>query len=148
MHWLRQQSTQACPRFPGTGLSPADEDMQAVHNLLNGCGVIPPVQIEDINPVCLQLFERIANTHMQAPPVISTVVRRKTLFLEGMCLVIRSVLGCKDNLVTVFPSRHPFSNPCFRLLVLVCVCGVDKVASGCNVGVKECEYLLLVHASP
>lgn len=56
-------------------------------------------------------------------------------------------LGSNNQLVTVAAELHPLANKLFGGLLLVVVGGVDEVAAGFVVGVKELEALLLVHGT-
>ena len=106
--------------------------------LLNPTRPVPPMQIQNINVIRLQLPQTIPHTDMQTLRMVPTPIRRLPLpFLPTP--VIRSKLRREDNMVPVPALGHPFPDPGLRLLILVIVGRVDEVAAGVVVGVQQGE---------
>ena len=59
-----------------------------------------------------------------------------------MRLILGRILGRNDELVSVLARHHPLAYPRLRLLVLIAIGRVDKVASSCVVCIEELKRLL------
>ncbi|VUC25490.1 unnamed protein product [Clonostachys rosea] len=112
--------------------------VKAVHDLLDGRGLIPVVEVQDINPVCLKLRQRVSEADVKTSLVVPTGV-------DGVTLPI--LVGLVICPVTVLPQGHPLAEPGFRLFVLVVVRSVYEIAASLNIGIEQLERLLLVHAA-
>ena len=114
--------------------------------LLNATRPIPPMQVQNIDILRLQLPQTIPHTNMQTLRMIPTPIRRLALPLLPTP-IIRGKLRRKDNMVPIAPFRHPLTKPRLALLVLVVVGRVDEVTAGVVVGVEEFEGVSFGHAA-
>lgn len=72
--------------------------------------MIPPMQIQNIDPVRLQLLQRVPKAHMQTPLVVPAMVGSISS-PDFPILVVRGKLRCEDDLVAILACSHPFADP-------------------------------------
>lgn len=125
-------------------LSLLNEDMEAIHNLLDGRGMIPVVHIQNIDPVSSEFLQRVSYAQMQTASGVSAMVRAAA-FAQGMKFVIRRVLRRNDDLIAIVAGRHPLANPLFGFLRLVAAGCIDEVTAGFVEGIQKLERGLFVH---
>ena len=80
--------------------------VQALHELRDRGGEVPPAHVQEINVVRLQLLQRVLEADVQRLAVVAAVVNPDTHGARG---VADCELGRENDLVPVFTKTHPFS---------------------------------------
>ena len=135
---------------PGGGVADAEvEDfsrgdgvVEGVHDLGDGGGVVPPVDVEQVDVARLELLEARLERHAQALGVVARVVLLQLDRWFGR--VRRREFGGQDDLVAVPAGCHPFAEPLLRFFHLVVVGRVDEVAAHVEEVVEDFERGFLV----
>lgn len=143
-----------CRNEPGGGIRNTEienfallnQDMQGIHDLFDAGELVVPVQIQDVDVVCLQFRETVAHTHVQRAATVAYMIWRFAIS-QGIVFVACSVLCGYDELVAVFAGCHPFADPLLGLLVLVVVGCINEVSAGLEKEVKQLEGLIFVHGA-
>ena len=107
----------------------ADDVVEALHELGDADGEVPPVHIENIQVVGLQLLQAVAEGEMQGFGAVAGEVAVDDFTMAAVVGVAGGELGGDDHLVAQAAGGHPFADPLLRLLGLVVVGGVDEIAS-------------------
>jgi len=68
-----------------------------------------PVDVEDVNPVGLQLLERVAEGDVQGTLVVAAGVNAGCAFPFVVTGVVGRELGGDDHLVSIVPLLHPLT---------------------------------------
>ena len=123
-----------------------DEDVKRVHDLADRGGVIPPVDVEDVDVVSLEFLERLMDAHEERFLGVAQVVGAFAL-ADGVGAVVGCVLCGEDDLVPVVAGGHPLADPGFGFFVLVVVGCVDEVAAEGGEGVEEGEGGVFGHGA-
>ena len=118
-------------------LAGADEVVERLHELGDGGGEVPPVDVQQIDIVGPQLLEAVAHGEVQRLGRVADEVG-----VEGGVVALVGApgggeLGGDDHLVAHAALREPFADPLLGLLVLVVVGRVDEVAA---LGVEEVHH--------
>ena len=112
-----------------------DQVIQAVHDLLHATGVVPPVDVEDVDVVRAELLEGVVDGVVHRLEVVADVAALdgdpRTGFVVRRVLVKRSIalaivirdnneadLRGEHNLLADAPFLHPFSEELLRSLIL------------------------------
>ena len=127
---------------PGGGVGDAkvqdfsggDAMVEGLHEFGDGGAEVPPVDVEKVDVVRLEFFERGVEGDLEGFGVVALVVCFDSLWARGEG---HGEFGGEDDFVAVFARRHPFTKPGFRFFVLVVVGSVDEVPA---VVVEEIEY--------
>ena len=125
-----------------------DNGVQALHELGDRGGEVPPVHIQDIDIVRLQLVQRVSDRDMERFAAVAGGIAMDDIVVTFVAAEASGVFGSDDHFVTdarVF--MQPFANPHFGLLGLVVVGGIDEVAALAVKVVEQLEYRLLRHCS-
>ena len=118
-----------------------DEDVKSVHDLFDRAAVIPPVEVEDIDVIGLELFEGVTKGEVHGLLVVARIVWGDCL--ANFVVAVRSgEFGGENYAVPDLAGSHPFADPGFGLFVLIIVGGVDEVAAGLDEGVEELEGVI------
>jgi hypothetical protein len=73
-----------------------NNSIKRVHDLLNASGPVPPVDIQDVDPVGLELLQRVAKRDVERTLVVAGGIERA----ETLALLIADVVGgefCSDD---------------------------------------------------
>ena len=124
------------------------DGVEGAHELGDAGGEVPPVDVEDVDVVGLQLLEAVAEGEVQGFGVVADGVGVDEVVVALVVGVAAGVLGCYDHLVAEPRAGcHPLPDPHLGLLVLVIVGRVDEIASlGVEV-VEEFEDIFLAHGT-
>jgi len=79
---------------------------------------------------------------------VADKVGLKRLSITSVAAVSSGVFGGDNHLIAVSFLLHPFANPFFGFLALVCVGGIDEVTAEIEEGVedlKTCGLITLAH---
>jgi hypothetical protein len=101
-------------------LTGIDYAVEGLHKLRNARREVPPMNIEDIYVIGLELLERRFERNTERLSAVTTMV---DLLTWGVVRVREACgeLGGQDNLVAYATLLHPLADPGLRLLVLVVV---------------------------
>ena len=135
---------------PGRGVADAevedftrgDDVVERVHDFGDGSGVVPPVDVEQVDVARLEFLQAGLERDVQAFRVVARVVLLE-LDRSGR-RIGRGELGGEDDLVAVLAGFHPFAEPFLGFLHLVVVGGVDEVAAVVEEVVEDFERGFLV----
>ena len=135
---------------PGRGVGDAevedfsgrDDVVEGVHDFGDGGGVVPPVDVEEVDVARLEFLQGSFERDVQTLGMVPRVILLQ--FDRGPGRVWRGEFGREDNLVAVLPRFHPFAEPGFGLLHLVIVGRVDEVAAVLEEVVEHLEGGVLV----
>lgn len=78
------------------------------------------MNVEDIDPVCLELSQAIPQRHEERSFVIARMVERVS-FSHAVGCVGRGKLGGNDHAVSIALLLHPFAYPALGLFILIVV---------------------------
>ena len=95
--------------------------------------------LKHTNIVRLKLLQRVANSNVKAAAGIPSEISRLWAFSQGMAAIIHAELGGQDQRVAVLAGVNPLANPQLRLLVLVHIGSIDKIATGLIEGIEKLE---------
>lgn len=109
--------------------------MKSLHEFGDRGGKIPPMDVEEVNVVGLQLPEARIERDFQALCVVALEIGLDTGL--GSWNEAGSKFGGDDHFVAIFVLGHPFSDPGFALFVLVVVGRVNEVTA---VIIEEIEH--------
>ena len=103
-------------------LAPLHHMVQALHDLWDARGEVPPMQIQHIYVVRLQLLERGFERDVQGLGRVAGIVDllAGNVFAGGVGEAGRE-FGGEDNLIANVPGLHPLANPGFGFSILVVV---------------------------
>ena len=104
-----------------------NKNMQTVNDLFDRRGVVPPVEIEYVYPVAVELLKAVAHRKMQRPSAIAELSNPSARLISVLG-VWSGILGRNDHTISIATKLKPFSNPLLRLFVLVYVCSGRKVS--------------------
>lgn len=124
-------------------LAGGDEVVEGLHQLRDGRGEVPPVHVQQVDVVGLELLEAGLDRRVQALGAVAVEVDDDFLVAEAGVEVGR-VLGGDDHLVADAAFLHPLADPLLRLLILVVVGRVDEVAALLVVEVQDALGCFLV----
>lgn len=119
-----------------------DHVVQRLHELGDGGCEVPPMDIEQINVVRLQLLQACLERDLQALCVVALEID-----LDGGAGAEADAggeFGRDDHLIPVLAPGHPFADPGLALFVLVVVGGVDEVPAVVVEVVEDLEGCLPV----
>jgi hypothetical protein len=130
---------------PGRGVGDADvvdfahagEVFQTAHHLFDGRGGIPKMHPEQIDAIDVQALE----AGLDATHHVLAVVAGKVGVVGA---VVQGVFGGDDKVVAV--GDDVFADPFLRGAFGVAVGGIEKVAAGVGVGIKDGLRLLVITA--
>jgi hypothetical protein len=117
-----------------------DDGVERVHDLLDAGGPVPPVQVQDVDPLGVELLERVAERDVQGALMVAGRVDGAQTFALLVADVVAGELGCDDHLVSVATLLHPLADPELGFVVLVVIGTVVLLAgrswlllnSGCS----------------
>lgn len=111
-------------------LALCDEVVQALHDLRDGSGEVPPVNVQQVNVVCLELSQRSLNRDLERFRVLALVIDHPFWRVWSTRIRVRGgVFGRDNHLLAVLARLHPLADPFLRFLALVVVRRVDEVAA-------------------
>jgi hypothetical protein len=105
--------------------------IQALHELWDAGGEVPPVHVQQINVVRLHLLEGGFERHVKGLGRVAGIVDAKprAIFVRRVGVAGRK-LGGEDDLVTHIPLLHPFADPGLGFFILVVVGSVNSIRRG------------------
>ena len=135
---------------PGGGVADAevedfsrrDDVVERVHELGDRSGVVPPVDVEQVDVARLEFLEAGLERDVQTLGVVARVVLLE--FDRSGRRIGGGKFRREDDLVAVLAGFHPFAEPFLRFFHLVVVGGVDEVAAVGEEVVEEFERGFLV----
>ena len=145
---------------PGWGVGDAevedfaggDEVVEALHELLHRGGVVPPVHVQQVDVVGLQLGQAGRERQAQRLGAVAAVVGLDEAVVAAVHVVVGGELGGQHDLVAIATRGHPLAHPLLRLLVLVVARRIDEVAASGEEVVQHLEGVVLGalahHAGP
>jgi hypothetical protein len=116
--------------------------IKGVHDLLNAGSPVPPVDVQDVDPVGLELLQRVAQRDVEGASVVAGSVEGSETLAFLVADVVGGELGGDDHLIStgkrdksakntqtnnaeshepVTTLFHPLADPQLRLVVLVVV---------------------------
>src|ERR1700733_1696216 len=95
--------------------------IESVHQLWNACRIIPPVDVQYVNVICLELLQTGFERVLKSLGVHASKIRLdNTLALMAFVRSISSgEFGRNDHLIPTVALSHPLANPSLGLLVLI-----------------------------
>ena len=107
----------------------ADDVVEALHELGDADGEVPPVHIENVQVVGLEFLQAVAEGDVQGFGAVAGEVAVDDVVVAPVVGVAGGEFGGDDHLVAQAAGGHPLADPLFGLLILVVVGGVDEVAA-------------------
>jgi hypothetical protein len=78
-----------------------NDGVEGVHDLLNAGGPVPPVDVQDVDPVGLELLQRVTEGDVEGASVVAGRVEGAETFAFPVADVVGGELGGDDHLVSV-----------------------------------------------
>ena len=105
--------------------------IESVHQFWNACRVVPPVDVEYVDVVCLELFQAGFERVLEGLGVHAAVVGLNYVaaFVTFVSSISSGEFRGDDHLISTVALGHPFADPGFRLLILVVASRVDEIAT-------------------
>jgi hypothetical protein len=107
-----------------------DDGVERVHELLDAGGPVPPVDVQDVDPLGVELLERVAQRDVQGALVVAGGVDGAEAFALFVADVVAGELCGDDHFVAVAALFHPLADPELGLVVLVVVGAVVWLLAG------------------
>jgi hypothetical protein len=105
--------------------------IESVHQLGNACRIIPPVDVQYVNVICLEFlqtgFKRVLESlGMHSSKIGLNYVLALMAFVRS---VSRGEFGRNDHFIPTVALSHPLTNPSLRLLTLVVTSCIYEVST-------------------
>jgi hypothetical protein len=109
-----------------------NQGIESMHDFLDTCGKVPPVNVEEVNVIGAELLQRAIDRDVHGLERVADKVRLKRFHISSMAAVSCGILGCHSvtrmsgclalkrkgvyhlhHLIAVLPLLHPFTKPFF-----------------------------------
>ena len=120
----------------------AHDIVEALHELGDADGEVPPVHVQDVQVVGLQLLQAVAEGDVQGFGPVAAEVAVDDVVVASIVGVAGGEFGSDDHLVAQAAGGHPLADPHLGLLRLVVVGGVNEVTSLLVEVVEKCKSVV------